>query len=97
MKNKLTITIATVLMFMAFVITSVTLLFFRLGELEKFKIMEHISFVLWLLGFPITIALIEFLESAERQFKPKEPKSDDKSSLPMVLLVFYIVIATSLY
>jgi len=63
--------------------------------------MENISLVLWLCGFPITIAIIEFLDSAERQFKPKEPKTDEeeksKRDIAFKIFLFYIIIAFILY
>ena len=69
--------------------------------------MEHISFVLWLCLFPVSMAIVSYLDVKEDSIKPKTPDfrtedqiKEDKEKVQSgisKLFCFYLFIAAIIY
>lgn len=62
--------------------------------------MENISFVLWLVLFPVTLWVCDLLGNMSNSLKGetlRKPKRQKENNSEGILLVFYIIIACLLY
>ena len=60
--------------------------------------MEHLSFLIWMLLYPVFSALADFLAAASRDINDEEPHSKEaKGGAALIMVIIYFSVGAILY